>query len=132
MGGVDMSDPRTVKTGIVFGESARWHDDRFWFADWARQEIIAIDMGGQSELMLRSPAGNGLVPACFDWLPDGRLLLLSGATRSVMRREPDGSLATHADLSGGFNVHQWNEIAVDSRGNAYLNNIAFDFPGGEF
>jgi sugar lactone lactonase YvrE len=39
---------------------------------------------------------------------------------------------THADLSGGFEVQQWNEIVVDYRGNAYLNNIAFDFPGGEF
>ena len=64
--------------------------------------------------------------------PDGRLLLLSGATRSVVRQEPDGTLVTHADLSGAFDVQQWNEIAVDSRGNAYLNNIAFDFPGGEF
>ncbi len=57
---------------------------------------------------------------------------LSGATRSVVRQEPDGTLVTHADLSGAFDVQQWNEIAVDGRGNAYLNNIAFDFPGGEF
>jgi sugar lactone lactonase YvrE len=28
--------------------------------------------------------------------------------------------------------HPWNEIVVDGRGNAYINNIGFDFPGGEF
>lgn len=26
----------------------------------------------------------------------------------------------------------WNEIVVDGRGNAYINNQGFDFPGGEF
>ena len=127
-----MSDLRTLMTGIVFGESPRWHDGRLWFADWARQEIIAVDLDGNSEMMLRPPGGGGFAPVCIDWLPDGRLLLVSGATRSVVRQERDGTLVTHADLSGAFDVQQWNEIAVDSRGNAYLNNIAFDFPGGQF
>ena len=127
-----MSDLRTLMTGITFGESPRWHDGRLWFADWARQEIIAVDLGGKNAVMLRAPGGGGFGPVCIDWLPDGRLLLVSGATRSVVRQEPDGTLVTHADLSGAFDVRQWNEIAVDSRGNAYLNNIAFDFPGGEF
>ena len=127
-----MSALRTLMDGIVFGESLRWHDGRLWFADWARQEIIAVDLDGKSEVMLRSPGGGGFSPVCFDWRPDGRLLLVSGVTRSVVRQEPDGTLVTHADLSGAFDVQQWNEIVVDSRGNAYLNNIAFDFPGGEF
>jgi SMP-30/Gluconolactonase/LRE-like region len=26
----------------------------------------------------------------------------------------------------------WNDIVVDGRGNAYVNNAGFDFPGGEF
>jgi sugar lactone lactonase YvrE len=119
-------------TGIVFGESLRWHDGRLWFADWARRENIAVDLDGKSDVVVRLPGGGGFGPVCIDWLPDGRLLLVSGATRSVERLEPDGTLVTHADLSGAFDVQQWNEIAVDSRGNAYLNNIAFDFPGGEF
>ncbi|RSM47923.1 gluconolaconase [Actinoplanes sp. ATCC 53533] len=127
-----MSDPRTLLTGIVFGESPRWHDGRLWFADWARQEIIAVDLAGRSEVMLRLPGAGGFSPVCIDWLPDGRLLLVSGASRSVIRQEPDGTLVTHADLDGAFEAQQWNEIAVDGRGNAYLNNIAFDFPGGEF
>jgi sugar lactone lactonase YvrE len=126
-----MSDLRILLDGIVFGESLRWHDGRLWLADWARQEIIAVDQDGKSEVMLRPPGGGDFAPVCFDWMPDGRLLLLSGATRSVIRQEPDGTLVTHADLSA-FDVQQWNEIVVDGRGNAYLNNIAFDFPGGEF
>jgi sugar lactone lactonase YvrE len=126
-----MPDPRTLMTGIVFGESPRWHDGRLWFADWARQEIIAVDLDGRSDVMVRLPGGGGFSPVCIDWLPDGRLLLVSGAAGRVLRQEPDGTLVTHAEL-GAFGERQWNEIAVDGRGNAYLNNIAFDFPGGQF
>src|SRR5207237_5830286 len=43
------------------------------------------------------------------------------------------SLVTDADLSGlSEKGHPWNEIVIDSRGNAYINNQGFDFPGGEF
>jgi len=126
-----MSDLRTIMTGIVFGESPRWHDGRLWFSDWARQEIIAVTDGGVSEVVVPgSDAGFG--PACIDWLPDGRLLMVSGSQRALLRREPDGAMTTHADLSTAFADEHWNEVNVDSRGNAFVNNIGFTFPGGEF
>ncbi len=28
--------------------------------------------------------------------------------------------------------HPWNDIVVDGHGNVYVNNVGFDFPGGEF
>ena len=96
-----MSELRTIMTGIVFGESPRWHEGRLWFADWARQEIIAVTPSGESEVVLSGP-DQGFGPACIDWLPDGRLLLVSGRRRALLRREPDGTLATHADLSTAF------------------------------
>jgi sugar lactone lactonase YvrE len=68
---------------------------------------------------------------CIDWLPDGRLLIVSASEGLLVRREPDGSLATHADLSR-LAGHKWNDIVVDGRGNAYVNNVGFDFPGGAF
>jgi sugar lactone lactonase YvrE len=70
---------------------------------------------------------------CIDWLPDGRLLIVSGRDGLLLRREPDGALVTHADLSTlAGKGHPWNEIVVDGRGNTYVNNQGFDFPGGEF
>jgi sugar lactone lactonase YvrE len=66
---------------------------------------------------------------CIDFLPDGRLLIVSG--RTLLRQERDGLLLTHADLSG-LSEFGWNDIVVDGRGNAYVNNIGFEFPGGEF
>lgn len=117
-------------TGIAFGESPRWHDDRLWFADWGAQEVVAVDLEGKSEVMVRLQLPS-FQAICFDWLPDGSLLVVSSRDRLLLRREPDGSLVTHADLSG-LSEHGYNEIVVDGRGNAYINEVGFAFPGGEF
>jgi len=125
-----MSDPQILMTGIAFGESPRWHDGRLWFADWGAQEIVAVDPEGESEVVVRLDLSS-FQAICFDWLPDGRLVVVSGLEGLLLRRESDGSLVTHAEL-GGLSEFGWNEIVVDGRGNAYVNEIGFDFPGGEF
>jgi sugar lactone lactonase YvrE len=63
--------------------------------------------------------------------PDGRLLIVSARDRLLLRREPDGSLVIHADLSS-ISDHPWIDIVVDGRGNVYIGNTGFDFPKGEF
>ena len=122
-----MPELHTLLTGLVFGESPRWHEGRLWFSDWGAQEVIAVDLSGKSEVITRIQS----FPFCIDFLPDGRLLVVSARDRLLLRMEPDGSLVTHANLTS-LSDHPWNEIVVDGRGNAYLNNIGFDFPGGEF
>ena len=117
----------TLLTGLAFGESPRWHADRLWFSDWAAQEVIAVDLEGRSEVIARVRS----FPFCIDFLPNGRLLVVSASERRLLRREPDGAQVTHADLAG-LSAKPWNEIVVDGRGNIYLNNIGFDFPAGEF
>src|SRR5262245_10805007 len=112
-------------TGIGFGESPRWHEGRLWFSNWGMQEVVAVDLDGKSEVMVHVPT---TIPFCIDWLPDGRLLVVSGRERLLLRREPDGSLATHADLRP-LSEHGCNEIVVDGRGNAYVNGGGFDSPG---
>jgi sugar lactone lactonase YvrE len=117
---------QVLMSGLAFPESPRWHGERLWFSDWGAHEVIAVDLEGKSEVIVRVQS----FPMCIDWLPDGRLLIVSASDRLLLRREPDGSLATHADLSDVAD-HAWNDIVVDGRGNAYVNNIGFDF-GGEF
>jgi sugar lactone lactonase YvrE len=126
-----VADVQHVLDGLCFGESLRWHEDRLWLADWGDQQVLAVDGEGRPEVMARVdfPA----FPMCIDWLPDGRLLIVAARDGRLLRQEPDGSLVTHADLSGlARRGHPWNEIVVDGRGNAYLTNQGFDFPGGEF
>jgi hypothetical protein len=53
------------------------------------------------------------------------MLIVSSSDRRLLRREPDGSMMTHADLSNLSDL-PWNEIVVDGRGNTYLNNIEAD------
>jgi len=108
---------RTLTTGLAMGESPRWHEDRLWFSDWGAQEIIAVDLHGKSEVVVRTSFA---LPFCIDWLLDGRLLVVSGREGLVLRRERNGTLMTHADLRG-LSPAGWNEIVVDGRGNAYIN-----------
>ena len=108
---------RTLMTGLAMGESPRWHEERLWFSDWGAQEIITVDLHGKSEVVVRTSFA---LPFCIDWLPDGRLLVVSGREGLVLRRESDGTLITHADLRG-LSLAGWNEIVVDGRGNAYIN-----------
>jgi sugar lactone lactonase YvrE len=121
-----VAELRILMSGLVLGESPRWHDDRLWFSDWGAQEIVAVDLEGRSEVIVGVPS----FPFCIDWLPDGCLLIVSASDRLLLRREPDGSLVTHADLTS-LSDRPWNEIVVDGRGNAYINNIGFDLLAGE-
>jgi sugar lactone lactonase YvrE len=111
----------------VLGESPSWHDDRLWFSDWGARAIMAVDLDGASEVITRVTSA----PFCIDSLPDGRLLVVSARDRRLSRLEPDRSLVIYADLAG-LSDKPWNDIVVDGRGNTYVNNIGFDFPGGEF
>jgi sugar lactone lactonase YvrE len=119
--------PRIVMSGLVLGESPRWHEGRLWFCDWGAQQIVALDPEGAGEVISDAPP----LPFCIDWLPDGRRLMVSGREGLLRRTEPDGALVTHADLTQ-LAAPPWNDIVVDGRGHAYVGCTGFEFPGGEF
>ena len=120
-----MNGVQTLIGGLVVGESPRWHDGRLWFCNWGAQEIRTIDLDGHSEVVANGPKSAGY---CIDFLPDGRLLV-TGEDRLV-RREPDGSFVTHADL--GTLGRSLNEVTVDGRGNIYVNDVGFRFGQEDF
>ncbi len=122
-----MPELQTLMTGLAFGESPRWHNGRLWFSDFGAQEVVAVDMEGKSEVITRIQG----TPMGLGFLPDGRMLIVSMRDGLLLRREHDGSLVTHADLSH-LSRYPWSDMVVDGRGNAYIGNLGFNFPGGEF
>ncbi len=116
-----MPDPTVLLDRLEFGESLRWHDDRLWIANWGKAEIVAVDINGLSEIRREVPT---TFPFSIDWLPDGRLLVIAGREAVLLRRETDGSLVTHADLSPFGSV--FNELVVEGRGYSYVNGGGSD------
>ena len=110
-----MREPTILLGGVAMGECPRWHDGRLWFADWGAQEVVTVDLSGNRETALSGRFG---LPFSIDWLPDGRMLIVSGG--QLMRQEIDGSLTTLVDLRT-VSPGVWNELVVDGRGNAYVN-----------
>jgi len=122
-----MDVPHTLCDGFHFTEDPRWHDGRLWFSDFFGHAVHSVglpDVDGSRpdprvELRLDDqPSGLG-------WLPDGRLLVVSMVERKVVRREHDGTLVTHAELS---DLATWwcNDMLVDASGRAYVGNFGFD------
>ena len=120
-----MAELRTLVTGLVVGESPRWHDGRLWYANWGAQEIRTVDDSGSGEVIAMAPKPVGY---CIDWLPEGALIVTG--EDSLLRRSADGSFTTHADLSALG--EGWNEVTVDGRGNIYVNSVGFRFGQEDF
>jgi sugar lactone lactonase YvrE len=117
-----MAEIATLLTGLALGESARWHDGRFWCSDWVAGEVLAADLDGTVEVVARSTC----FPFCFDWRPDGTMVV-TGTTG--LERLENGSLVPWVDMSGLI-IGGWNEVIVDPRGNAYVNAPNFDMTQG--
>jgi sugar lactone lactonase YvrE len=113
-------EPRVLLDGLAMPESPRWHDGRLWFSDWGADEIVAVDLEGNREVIGPGPGGMGWA---VNWLPDGRMLTTGD---ELIRIEADGSRVRHADLSH-LSPYGWSEITVDGRGSVYVNTINFDF-----
>jgi len=119
----------TLITGLGLLESPRWRDGRLWVADWTAGLIRAIDPAGDVRIVVEHRS----LPLCFDFLPDvpanEGLVLASSSRRALLRLSGHGTLSSYADLSE-LSPHGYNDIVIDGRGNAYVNNVNFDFAAG--
>lgn len=113
-----MNGTRVVIDGLGFPESTRWRDGRAWLGNWGTGEVLAVSEDGEREVMARLAPQT--LPLSIDWLPDGRMLIVDGPQGKLLRQEPDGTLTTTADLTA-LGAPPFNEIVVDSAGNAYVN-----------
>ena len=120
-----MADLSTLIGGLSFTESPRWHNHRLYVSDRFTRRVLAVALDGKAETVAE-PAG---VPCGLGFLPDGRLLMTSMLDRRIVRRERDGSLVEHADLSSLAPWHL-NDMLVDRDGSAWVGNFGFDLMGG--
>ena len=114
-----MDGTRTIVDGLRFGEGPRWHDGRLWFSDMHDHRIISTDLDDdlRTELIVGDDEPSGL-----GWLPDGRLLFVSMETQQVRRREHDGSISVHADLSSAARG-SLNDMIVAEDGTAHVGDM---------
>jgi sugar lactone lactonase YvrE len=118
-----MGKMRKLLDGRGLVESPRWHGDRLYFSDWSSGEVVAAGLDGSVEVVARVAS----LPLCTAWLPDGRLAIVSSTDGLVLRREPDGTLQTLADLGRPG----WNDVVADGRGNVYVNGAGSNPMSGE-
>ncbi len=116
-----MGETRLVIDGLGFPESTRWHDGRVWLCNWGAGEVLAVTSDGAREVMAR--VAPRTLPFSIDWLPDGRLIVIDGPRRMLLRQQADGALDRFADLTG-LGSGPFNELVVDAAGNAYVNGGA--------
>jgi len=110
-----------VAEGLTFGEGPRWREGRLWLSDFHDHAVKSVGPDGR----LRTEIELDDQPSGLGWLPDGRLLVVAMTSRRLLRREPDGRLVTHADLSAVATFHT-NDMVVDAQGRAYVGNFGFD------
>ncbi len=122
-----MTELRVVLDKYSYLEGPRWHEGRLWISDFYTHRVVSCDEHGDD---LRVEAEVPAQPSGLGWLPDGRLLVVSMRDHTVLRREPDGGLAVHAELAEHA-TGLLNDMVVDARGRAWVGNFGFDLMAGE-
>jgi sugar lactone lactonase YvrE len=116
------AEAEIVLDGYTFLECPRWRDGRIWVSDFYSQKVVSARGDGSD---VRVEAEVPQQPSGLGWLPDGRLIVVSMRDQKLLRREDDGSLVEHADLSSYVKANL-NDMLVDDRGRAYVGNFGFD------
>lgn len=125
-----MTVPTATASAVVdelhFAESpSTGPDGALYVSDFYAHEVLRIDPATWEVEHHLSVPGQ---PSGMGWLPDGRMLVVSMRDRTLLRREHDGTLVTHADLAP-FTAGAANDMWVDSAGRAWVGDFGFDFYG---
>jgi sugar lactone lactonase YvrE len=114
----------TLLDGLGFPEGPRWHEGRLWFSDFHHRLVRSVGVEGDARVEVEP----GDVPSGLGWDSDGQLLVVSMIRRQLLRCGPATEVV--ADL-GPWTVMGANDMAVDSRGRAYIGNFGYNFVAAE-
>jgi sugar lactone lactonase YvrE len=111
----------TLLEGGAFFEGPRWHDGRWWVSDMYRRAVFTVSTAGREEVVV-SVEGQ---PSGLGWMPDGSMLVVSMKDHRLLRRDAEGSVTVHADLSDVC-TGVLNDLVVDTSGRAWVGDFGFD------
>ncbi len=99
-----------------FAEAPRWRDGKLWVSVLTEGRVASVEPDGTIETVCEVPT-----PLGIEWLPDGRLLVVSAFEYLVysfdgQRLEPYCDLSSHC-------AGPPNDIVVDAEGRAYVGNM---------
>ena len=122
-----MKKLETLTDGFVFLEGPRWREDLLYFSDMWGHAVYATSEQGDVKKLADVPGR----PSGLNFLPDGRLVVVSMADRKLLEITEGGALTEYADLSGIVDS-DINDSVVDQHGNIFIGNFGYDlFSGGE-
>jgi sugar lactone lactonase YvrE len=111
----------TLLEGGAFFEGPRWRDGRWWVSDMYRRAVYSVSpQGEETEVVVVEGQPSGL-----GWMPDGSLLVASMRDQRLLRRNDNGSVTVHADLSDVC-TGLLNDMVVDRAGRAWVGDFGFD------
>ena len=121
-----MKKMETLLDGFVFLEGPRWKEDRLYFSDMWGHAVYATSETGDCQKLADVPGR----PSGLNFLPDGRLIVVSMADRKLLEITSTGSLKEYADLSGIVDS-DINDSVADSYGNIFVGNFGYDLLSGD-
>lgn len=126
---ITLDSATDVVTDIRFPEGNRWRDGRLWYSDMHTGEVFSMDPTSTEAPRLEATVegqSSGL-----GWLADGRLIVSSMESRTVVAVDDRGEASVFADLSGEESS-LLNDLVVDeATGRTYIGAFGYDLYGGE-
>lgn len=112
--------------GFIFLEGPRWHDNQLWLSDMRGETVYTLSEAGKRSKVASFPKH----PSGINFLPDGRVVIVSMQDRKLMQVEAGGKLSEYADLSTMVS-YDINDSVCDASGNIYVGNFGYDLLAGE-
>ncbi len=112
--------------GFIFLEGPRWHDNQLWLSDMRGETVYTLTEAGKRSKVASFPKH----PSGINFLPDGRVVIVSMQDRKLMQVDAGGKLSEYADLSKMVS-YDINDTVCDANGNIYVGNFGYDLLAGE-
>ncbi|MBF4609567.1 SMP-30/gluconolactonase/LRE family protein [Curtobacterium sp. VKM Ac-1393] len=126
---ITLDSATDVVTDIRFPEGNRWHDGRLWYSDMHTGQVFSLDPASTAAPRMEATVDGQ--SSGLGWLADGRLIVSSMESRTVVAVDDVGDTSVFADLSG-VESSLVNDLVVDAAtGRTYIGAFGYDLYGGE-